>query len=268
MDAASMTRENKLALVVGFALILMVGILISDHFSTARAQDPARINEGRPLDPLVTGRSAEPMLVELRQPEEREPKRASLLAPGPAAMNVPGLDERFVPVDEPRPINVRELDRIEIGGVRTVSPPTARAPEPGVAFHDVKPGESLSAIAHAHYGDRTLAAELARYNNISDPNTVRVNHRLRIPPIGQLRPGAAAPTPPAPATPAAPPPAPREPTVKLQEYTIKAGDSLSEISQRFLGTSRRWREIHELNRAAIRDPDNIPAGVTIRIPQR
>ena len=27
-----MTRENKLALVVGFGLILLVGILISDHF--------------------------------------------------------------------------------------------------------------------------------------------------------------------------------------------------------------------------------------------
>ena len=29
-----MTREHKLALVVGFGLILIVGILISDHFST------------------------------------------------------------------------------------------------------------------------------------------------------------------------------------------------------------------------------------------
>ena len=30
-----MTRENKLALVVGFGLLLFVGILVSDHFSAA-----------------------------------------------------------------------------------------------------------------------------------------------------------------------------------------------------------------------------------------
>ena len=41
-----MTRENKVALVVGFALVLFVGILISDHFSRAQA---------RPADLIPTG---------------------------------------------------------------------------------------------------------------------------------------------------------------------------------------------------------------------
>ena len=31
-----MTREHKLALIVGFSLVLVVGVLISDHFSKAR----------------------------------------------------------------------------------------------------------------------------------------------------------------------------------------------------------------------------------------
>ena len=39
-----MTRENKLALVVGFALILFVGILISDHFSIVRNQKAADLS--------------------------------------------------------------------------------------------------------------------------------------------------------------------------------------------------------------------------------
>ena len=34
-----MTREHKLALIVGFSLVLIVGVLISDHFSPARRQD-------------------------------------------------------------------------------------------------------------------------------------------------------------------------------------------------------------------------------------
>ena len=37
-----MTRENKLALVIGFGLMLFVGILVSDHFSAQRF-DPATV---------------------------------------------------------------------------------------------------------------------------------------------------------------------------------------------------------------------------------
>ncbi len=36
-----MTRENKVALVVGFALVLFVGILVSDHLSRAQTQRSA-----------------------------------------------------------------------------------------------------------------------------------------------------------------------------------------------------------------------------------
>ena len=47
-----MTRENKLALVVGFGLILFVGILISDHFSTVRRQQAAHLRRDV-VDPLM-----------------------------------------------------------------------------------------------------------------------------------------------------------------------------------------------------------------------
>ena len=33
-----MTRENKLAIVIGFGLLLFVGILVSDHLSARNAQ--------------------------------------------------------------------------------------------------------------------------------------------------------------------------------------------------------------------------------------
>ena len=38
-----MTRESKLALIVGFGLILFVGILVSDHFSAGQRQAPANL---------------------------------------------------------------------------------------------------------------------------------------------------------------------------------------------------------------------------------
>ena len=42
-----MTRENKLALVVGSALIVFVGVLVSDHFSAARLNEPADLTLGQ-----------------------------------------------------------------------------------------------------------------------------------------------------------------------------------------------------------------------------
>ena len=37
----SVTREHKLALIIGFSLVLVVGVLISDHFSKARSAQVA-----------------------------------------------------------------------------------------------------------------------------------------------------------------------------------------------------------------------------------
>ena len=38
---STLTREHKLALIIGFSLVLVVGVLISDHFSKARTQQVA-----------------------------------------------------------------------------------------------------------------------------------------------------------------------------------------------------------------------------------
>ena len=45
-----MTREHKLALVVGFGLVLFVGILIADHLAAGR-----RVNAGPPPLTVVEG---------------------------------------------------------------------------------------------------------------------------------------------------------------------------------------------------------------------
>lgn len=50
------------------------------------------------------------------------------------------------------------------------------------------------------------------------------------------------------------------------EYTIQAGDTLSDIASRFLGHASASHEIYEANRDVLLDPDNIPAGQRIRIP--
>jgi len=49
-------------------------------------------------------------------------------------------------------------------------------------------------------------------------------------------------------------------------YTVKEGDTLASISRKYYKTSKRWREIRDANEKKIDDPDNLKAGVTLKIP--
>lgn len=51
-----------------------------------------------------------------------------------------------------------------------------------------------------------------------------------------------------------------------QSYTVKAGDTLSEIAQRHYGQARRWQAIFEANRDQLDDPDMIRPGQVLRLP--
>lgn len=49
-------------------------------------------------------------------------------------------------------------------------------------------------------------------------------------------------------------------------HVIQAGDTLSGLAARYLGSSARYREIYEANRNVLRSPDDLRDGVTIVIP--
>ncbi len=64
-------------------------------------------------------------------------------------------------------------------------------------------------------------------------------------------------------------PAPSEPAAAptaTREYKVKSGDTLGGISMQELGTSKRWREIYELNKDRIKDPNRLKAGQVIMLP--
>lgn len=56
------------------------------------------------------------------------------------------------------------------------------------------------------------------------------------------------------------------PTPQIRIHTVKAGETLSEISIRYLGTSHKYREIFNLNRDQLRSPNDIREGMKLRIP--
>lgn len=278
-----MTRENKLALVVGFALILFVGILISDHFSALGSRPSADLSHNID-DPLVGNQADRPDLIDFHilnntaqleadQSEAPEADRTDSRATGDGGYEI------FMGATTPTLHS--EPETIGLNG--------ASMGELTFTYHEIQPGESLTAIARQHFGDPSLARELASFNNIADPNNVREGRRIRIPkkpdsllrggnptpgitpgntpgniptPRGSTPPNAEQPTPQA---------TPRETRTPARSqystYTIKSGDVLSRLAEKLLGTTKRMNELIELNRDVITNPDRLIAGKVIKVPR-
>lgn len=71
----------------------------------------------------------------------------------------------------------------------------------------------------------------------------------------------------APTVPPAPPAPPASSKPDTRSYTVQKGDSLSKIAKRELGSANRWREIFELNKDAIQDPNRIFPGQVLKLPK-
>ena len=143
--------------------------------------------------------------------------------------NVPGisgnvdLDEGFIdyaPVIKSAGLNHLSED----------SPAPSPSPAPEYITYVIQPGDTLSEIAQ-RYG--TTVSTLTSLNGISDPNKIYAGNTLKVP---ESEGGSA------------------------QYYTIRPGDTLSGIAQKF-GTT--VNALASLN--GIPDPDKIYAGNTIRI---
>ncbi len=63
------------------------------------------------------------------------------------------------------------------------------------------------------------------------------------------------------------PPAPAPVKVAPKTYVIQKGDSLSKISQKFYGTTKKWKMIYDANRDRINNINNLKVGTTITIPE-
>jgi nucleoid-associated protein YgaU len=57
------------------------------------------------------------------------------------------------------------------------------------------------------------------------------------------------------------------PTATPQEYVISEGDTLSKIARRLYGRAEWYPLLYEANHDVLPDPDNLPVGQKIRIPE-
>ncbi len=269
-----MTREQKLSLIIGFSLVLLVGVLVSDHLSGARTAQLADV--GAALEKSAPPPLAEPL------PEYDDPEPVAIPLPSIAAAPEPAVQERSQRVDAARtdestsesflrslqeqfretgvstPVAARvERREIALPEPRVVDPVVEDQRPAAVATYRVKKGDSLWSIAQEHYGDGHLAKKLAEFNvargRLRDADTILVGATILLPEPRVLgAPGSRA-------------VATSEPA-KPREYTVRKGDTLGEIAQRELGSSKRWEAIVAANRRVINDPDDIRVGMVLRIP--
>lgn len=187
------------------------------------------------------------------------------------------------------------------------APPRELRPAPSAAprseTYTAVPGDNFWTISRKQYGSGRYFAALARHNQerIPDPQRLRPGMQVATPSAAQLeqqypelidKSGAASTPTPAPTTshatpndnrprfgaPASTPVTAEKPVAgqstgyfysKAGEpmYRIGPDDTLSSIAQRHLGRSARWTEIYEQNQEILNNPENLPLGKVIRLPQ-
>ncbi|MEV0896107.1 LysM peptidoglycan-binding domain-containing protein [Actinoplanes sp. NPDC049802] len=109
--------------------------------------------------------------------------------------------------------------------------------------YTVRQGDTLGKIARERLGNEARWPEIFVLNRatITNPNRIFPGQVLFLPPAQ-----------------------PTGPIPRL--YTVKPGDSLSRIAREKLGNESRWREIFNLNREVIADPDRIIPGQVLVLP--
>ena len=178
-----MTRENKLALVVGFGLLLFVGILVSDHFSAAQRQETTKLS----ASDTGRDRAARPITIAAVTPPAAS---ATAVQPEPMAAPAPVVQPAngVTPISS-QPEPVRQTLVMESAAPVKPAATKTQESEPGVRMHPIAEGETLFSICKKEYNDGSLSLALAKYNKnvIPDPKKLRKGVTIRIPSAETLR---------------------------------------------------------------------------------
>lgn len=293
-----MTREHKLAIILGFAIVLVVTIVISDHFSKANTAELVGETEValEPEGPI--GRDpfeSQPPTIVFQDPEtgrfvESKPEPLDSIAAMQAEGEADGGGEAMAQSDDSHVFEeilngLRDLPaaaqtetrmsaKQPVPSVITMGEPVAR-PGPGdadasepVRTHTVREGETLWSIAERYYGDGSMHRQLAEYNRhvVGDGRTLSVGMRLEVPGRQRLLTGRPSDV----RASWGSEPVVREPAPESSDraYTVRPGDTLSEIAQKQCGTVRMMDEILALNSDQLDDADSIRVGMVLRLPPR
>ncbi|MFH0943497.1 MAG: LysM peptidoglycan-binding domain-containing protein [Candidatus Beckwithbacteria bacterium] len=116
--------------------------------------------------------------------------------------------------------------------------------QPLVKIHKVAKGESLWQISLKYYNNGYKWAEIAKDNNLVNPDLIEVGQELIVPELEE--------------TPM---------TISTSEYLVVKGDNLWKIAVRAYADGYQWVKIWEANKANIPNPDLIEVGTKLVLPR-
>jgi nucleoid-associated protein YgaU len=203
-----MDSNNKISIVIGFGLLIFVGMFVADHFSDATHREFAILGGELPSPPPI-----------------------------PASQLITGQLPPLESIEHPK----NATDRV----------------------HIVSKGDSLRSICRTTYGDSGLANAVALWNGLSSANRIEVGLQISLPTRLAL---IAAPVPSVTPEIQYTPIAKETPAAEFGTYTVKSGDTLSQIAQQICGSAKFTNKLIELNKKTLPNPDRLQIGMELRFP--
>jgi nucleoid-associated protein YgaU len=246
-----MTRETKIGLLVGLAFIIVIGILLSDHMTSATEPPKAPLS--------VAGNNLRESVVTPGGSNGAPPVAAVGGAPAAVAPNqtvMTGGDLSQPPARTPVPT-------IQVGpGAAPAQPPVVVQQGPAVQLQPQIPVQITQAPAQqsAQQAAQQVAPPVVIAPPANSPQSghplqpLAMRHGEEIVPVGEAGTASARPQP--------------VPMGQLREYKAQSGDSLSKLAARFMGSaSKANREaIIRVNPTLQQNPDKIIEGRTYVLP--
>jgi nucleoid-associated protein YgaU len=136
-----------------------------------------------------------------------------------------------------------------------VAAPSYSVDQQTVSYYVVQPGDTLSGIALAFYGNGNLWPTIfnANTDKIADPHWIYPNQQLTIPAVYSAFTAPSAPA------------RPQAAQGAISQYTVQSGDTLSGIAAYAYGNANWWG-IYQANAGQIHDPNLIYPGQVLAIP--
>lgn len=264
-----MTREHKLSLIVGFSIVLLVAVLISDHFSSAQQQSlglaeaeeaaaAATTTPPRPLQaPTPTGRGPSPQLAMA----PTQPTRNALTDPITRVMPEPTAQpqklvinqgSRTMPALSANP-TMPASPMPRVGGSATPAGDGSLIAQGREALESLR--ERIQKNGMEYLQDAPVAAEVGTRPIAGDASATRTpNVRLSEgTPVNR------------PTTNEAPSRTTRATPTRL--HVVQEGESLYRIAERFYGDGNLWRKLAAHNTDRVADNGSVRVGVTLKIPE-
>ena len=249
----AVTRELKLALIVGFLLVLLVSVLIADHLSGARkAELSTNITPNPAIAPIIAPAPQEP-LVTIEQGKGGVIKFADAgTTPGGQAV----LDGTMTTIADRtgEPITPPMVNSTLVGDLTISQTPTP---------------------------DQTLGTDTLRGNQQPSPDATPIDKQidkakvangtngLEVKPFGggeTIRvAGNGVTVLPAPTN--TPPPKLETKASDDQWYTIAQGDSAFKIAKKFYGKGEYWKQLQAYNGNRIGTDGSVRVGVRVKVPE-